>query len=166
MAMGKFHRHEWQLKPAYTEPAADGPCACAIARRVPRPSDASGKANIENCAVCQSRAAAGRLGTTDGWRLAAWLALEWLPTDEHGKHLSVVVRRDDRYHPVMSTLVEIESAAKQLPESDRQRLLISLIQSLRLTSQPLPPPRLFSLEEMRGWMDEDEADLKSLRVQK
>ena len=66
----------------------------------------------------------------------------------------------------MSTLVEIESAAKQLPESDRQQLLISLMQSLRLTSQPLPPPRLFSLEEMQGWMDEDEADLKSLRVQK
>ncbi len=83
-----------------------------------------------------------------------------------GKHLSVVVRRDDGYYLVMSTLVEIEAAAKQLPESDRQRLLISLIQSLRLTSQPLPPPRLFSLEEMQGWMDEDEADLKSLRVQK
>jgi hypothetical protein len=83
-----------------------------------------------------------------------------------GKHLSVVVRRDDGYYHVMSTLVEIESAAKQLPESDRQRLLISLIQSLGLTSQPLPPPRLFSLEEMQGWMDEDEADLKSLRVQK
>ena len=66
----------------------------------------------------------------------------------------------------MSTLVEIESAARQLPEIDRQRLLISLMQSLRLTSQPLPPPRLFSLEEMQGWMDEDEADLKSLRVQK
>ena len=83
-----------------------------------------------------------------------------------GKHLSVVVRRDDGYYPVMSTLVEIESAAKQLPESDRQQLLISLMQSLRLTSQPLPPPRLFSFEEMQGWMDEDEADLKSLRVQK
>ena len=83
-----------------------------------------------------------------------------------GTQLAVVVRRDDGYYTVMSTLVEIESAAKQLPESDRQQLLISLMQSLRLTSQPLPPPRLFSLEEMRGWMDEDEADLKSLRVQK
>ncbi len=64
---------------------------------------------------------------------------------------------------LMSTLVEIESAAKQLPESDRQRLLISLMQSLRLTDQPLPAPRLFSVEEMQGWMDEDEADLKALR---
>jgi len=63
----------------------------------------------------------------------------------------------------MSTLVEIETAAKQLPEGDRQRLLISLMQSLRLTSQPLPAPRLFSVEEMQGWMDEDEADLKALR---
>ncbi len=28
--------------------------------------------------VCQSRVAAGRLGASGGWRLAAWLALEWL----------------------------------------------------------------------------------------
>ena len=69
------------------------------------------------------------------------------------------------YHLVMSTLVEIETAAKHLPESDRQRLLISLMQSLRLTSQPLPAPRLFSVEEMQGWMDEDEADLNALRGQ-
>lgn len=65
----------------------------------------------------------------------------------------------------MSTLVEIESAAKQLSESERQRLLISLMQSLRLTGQPLPPPRLFPVEEMQGWMDEDEAGLKALRGQ-
>jgi hypothetical protein len=63
----------------------------------------------------------------------------------------------------MSTLVEIETAAKQLPESDRQRLLISLVQSLHLTTEPLPAPRLFTVEEMQGWMDEDEADLKALR---
>lgn len=61
--------------------------------------------------------------------------------------------------------MEIESAAKQLPESDRQQLLISLIQSLRLTGQPLPPPRLFSVEQMQAWMDEDEADLKAIRDQ-
>ena len=65
----------------------------------------------------------------------------------------------------MSTLVEIESAARQLPEIDRQRLLISLMQSLRLPNQPLPAPKLFSVEEMQGWMDEDEADLKALRGQ-
>jgi hypothetical protein len=76
---------------------------------------------------------------------------------------SIVAGYDGGYDPTMSTLVEIESAAKQLPESDRQRLLISLMQSLRLTSQPLPVPRLFSIEEMQGWMDEDEADLKTLR---
>ena len=28
--------------------------------------------------VCQPRVAAGRLGASGGWRLAAWLALEWL----------------------------------------------------------------------------------------
>jgi hypothetical protein len=28
----------------------------------------------------QSRVAAGRLGAAGGWRLAAWLALEWLPS--------------------------------------------------------------------------------------
>jgi hypothetical protein len=29
--------------------------------------------------ACLSRVAAGRLGASGGWRLAAWLALEWLP---------------------------------------------------------------------------------------
>ena len=29
--------------------------------------------------ACQSRVAAGRLGASGGWRLAAWLALEWMP---------------------------------------------------------------------------------------
>jgi len=65
----------------------------------------------------------------------------------------------------MSTLIEIELAARQLPAADRQRLLIALAESLRLTGQPLPEPRVFSVAEMQGWMDEDEKDLKQLRGQ-
>jgi len=63
----------------------------------------------------------------------------------------------------MSTLTEIESAARQLQPSERQRLLISIAESLRLDGQPLPEPSEFSLAEMEGWMDEDEQDLKELR---
>ena len=36
--------------------------------------------------VCRSRVAAGRLGASGGWRLAAWLALEWLPTAHFREH--------------------------------------------------------------------------------
>lgn len=63
----------------------------------------------------------------------------------------------------MTTLTEIESAARQLPAGDRQRLLIALAESLRQMGQPLPEPRVFSTDEMQGWMDEDEKDLKQLR---
>jgi hypothetical protein len=65
----------------------------------------------------------------------------------------------------MSTLAEIETAARQLPADDSQRLLISLAESLRLSGQSLREPRVFSTTEMQGWMDEDENDLKQLRVQ-
>ena len=65
----------------------------------------------------------------------------------------------------MSTLVDIETAAKKLSANDRQRLLISLAESLRLSGQTLPEPRVFSTAEMEGWMDEDEKDLRQLRGQ-
>jgi hypothetical protein len=65
----------------------------------------------------------------------------------------------------MSTLVEIESAAKRLPPGEKQQLLISIAKSLREEGLPLPEPRLFSPAEMQQWMDEDEQDMKRFRGQ-
>ncbi|HXE54225.1 MAG TPA: hypothetical protein VN541_14475 [Tepidisphaeraceae bacterium] len=66
----------------------------------------------------------------------------------------------------MSTLAEIELAARQLSPAERQQLLIRVAQSLREGGHPLPEPRDFSIEEMRAWMDEDERDYqKFLRGQ-
>jgi hypothetical protein len=63
----------------------------------------------------------------------------------------------------MSTLLEIEAAARKLPPNEKQELLILLAQSLRASGQPLPEPRQFSAAEIEAWMDEDAADLKKLR---
>jgi hypothetical protein len=67
------------------------------------------------------------------------------------------------YDVGMSTLVEIEAAARQLSSEEKQRLLVLVAQSLRAEGRPLPEPRRFSDEELKAWMDEDEADLRSLR---
>ena len=63
----------------------------------------------------------------------------------------------------MSTLLQIEAAARQLPLTDKQKLLVFVAQSLRAEGQPLPEPRQFSTAEMQGWMDEDEQDMRKLR---
>lgn len=60
----------------------------------------------------------------------------------------------------MSTLAEIELAARRLPPAEKQQLLVLVAQSLREQNLPLPQPRLFSPAEMQGWMDEDERDLR------
>jgi hypothetical protein len=56
----------------------------------------------------------------------------------------------------MSTLIEIESAARRLPTEEKQKLLILVAQILRDEGHALPEPRTFSVEEMQAWMDEDE----------
>jgi len=63
----------------------------------------------------------------------------------------------------MITMLEIQTSALKLPASDRQRLLLLLAESLRQEGQKLPPPRRFSLEEMQGWIEEDDASMKRLR---
>lgn len=63
----------------------------------------------------------------------------------------------------MSTLSEIESAARDLPAAQRQQLLVFLAKSLRAEGQSLPEPRHFSAAEMQSWMDEDDRDLKEFR---
>jgi len=61
----------------------------------------------------------------------------------------------------MSTVAEIELAARKLPPAEKQQLLMLIAQSLREKGQRLPEPRLFSRVEMQAWMDEDERDLNA-----
>ena len=67
------------------------------------------------------------------------------------------------YHADMSTLAEIELAARRLSSAERQQLLILVAQSLRAEGQRLPQPRIFTAGEMQAWMDEDERDLQQFR---
>jgi hypothetical protein len=63
----------------------------------------------------------------------------------------------------MSTFQEIVCAARQLSAKERQRLLISLAESLRAEEVLLPPPRRFTRAEIEGWIEEDERDLADYR---
>jgi hypothetical protein len=63
----------------------------------------------------------------------------------------------------MSTFQEILSAAWRLPADERQRLLISLAESLRAEGRSLPAPRSFTPAEIRAWIEEDERDLAEFR---
>ncbi len=60
----------------------------------------------------------------------------------------------------MSTLAEIEQAAGTLAPKEQQELLLFLAERLRAQRAELPEPRLFALEQLQAWMDEDEADLR------
>jgi hypothetical protein len=64
----------------------------------------------------------------------------------------------------MKTLVEIESAVTELPPAQRTELQLFVAQSLREEQVPLPEPRLFSDEQLRAWMDEDEAAMRRFRA--
>lgn len=64
----------------------------------------------------------------------------------------------------MKTLVEIERAVEELPSSQKTELLLFVAQSLREAQAPLPEPRLFSDEQLRAWMDEDEAAMRRFRA--
>ena len=62
----------------------------------------------------------------------------------------------------MSTLLEIEKAAELLPRDQQRELFGFLLEKLRVDGPPLVAPRIFSVGEMKAWMDEDEADLRDL----
>lgn len=65
----------------------------------------------------------------------------------------------------MSTLQEIETAAQQLPEDQKEGLLLFIAADLRAKrSANLPPVRRFSKEEMDAWIAEDEADMRSFNA--
>jgi dsDNA-binding SOS-regulon protein len=65
----------------------------------------------------------------------------------------------------MTTLLEIESAAKQLPAKQKEALLLFLADALRSEREAmLPPPRKFTKEEIAAWIAEDENDLRRIRA--
>lgn len=63
----------------------------------------------------------------------------------------------------MTTLAEIESAAVSLSPAEKQELMLFLASRLRAEGGVLPEPRMFTQEEMAGWIAEDEADMRRLR---
>lgn len=64
----------------------------------------------------------------------------------------------------MKTLDEIERAVEELPSAQKTELLQFVAQSLREEQAPLPEPRLFSDDQLRTWMDEDEAAMRRFRA--
>jgi hypothetical protein len=64
----------------------------------------------------------------------------------------------------MKTLAEIERAVEQLPPAHKTELLLFVAQNLRREQAPLPEPRLFSDEQLRAWIDEDQAAMSRFRT--
>jgi len=60
----------------------------------------------------------------------------------------------------MATLLEIENAAETLPEPQQRELLLFLVEQLRSKGPLFPEPRVFSKEQIQGWIDEDEEDMR------
>jgi hypothetical protein len=60
----------------------------------------------------------------------------------------------------MKTLTEIEQAVEGLPSGQKTELLLFVARSLREAQAPLPEPRLFSDEQIQGWLDEDEQAMR------
>jgi len=56
----------------------------------------------------------------------------------------------------MTTLAEIEAAADQLRPEEKQELIFFLATRLRASGAELPPPRVFSKEQIAQWIADDE----------
>jgi hypothetical protein len=56
----------------------------------------------------------------------------------------------------MTTLAEIKKAIETLSLEEKEQLLEKLLVSLRKTEGELPPPRLYSPEEIAAMLAEDE----------
>ena len=63
----------------------------------------------------------------------------------------------------MSTLPEIQAAVDALPPEQKQELLMFLAARLRAERADLPAPRTFTSEQIGGWIEEDESDMRRLR---
>jgi hypothetical protein len=59
----------------------------------------------------------------------------------------------------LSTLAEIETAVTALPAPEKAQLLLFVAAQLRAEGA-LPEPRLFPVEQIEAWMDEDEEDMR------
>ncbi len=83
-------------------------------------------------------------------------------SDEDLKRGGTLGLLDARGYPLgMSTLAEIEAAVDRLPDEQKQELLLFLAMRLR-AGVPSPEPREFSPQQLAGWIEEDEADLRNL----
>ncbi|HSF48909.1 MAG TPA: hypothetical protein VLA73_11175 [Burkholderiales bacterium] len=63
----------------------------------------------------------------------------------------------------MTTFSQIESAARGLSAEEKQRLLVSLAESLRAEGRSLPAPRRFTSAEIETWIEDDERDMELYR---
>ena len=63
----------------------------------------------------------------------------------------------------MSTLAEIEAAAKALPVNEQSELVRKLMHHIRRSGSLLAVPRKFTAEEMKEWFDEDEREGRAIR---
>jgi len=63
----------------------------------------------------------------------------------------------------MSTLMEIQQATLKLPAEEQKRLPRFLLRILPVNEAELPEPRIFSNEEIQGWLAEDEASMRRFR---
>lgn len=64
------------------------------------------------------------------------------------------------YDKLMSNLAEIEAAVQGLSPEEKQRLLRFVAASVGSTVLEMPEPRDFSLQQMQGWIAEDEEDMR------
>lgn len=64
----------------------------------------------------------------------------------------------------MSTLLEIEKATAELSADEQKELLRFLLRIIPVEEAALPEPRLFSPEQLKAWMDEDEEDMRKFRA--
>ncbi|MDB6057804.1 MAG: hypothetical protein JWO95_1648 [Verrucomicrobiales bacterium] len=63
----------------------------------------------------------------------------------------------------MSTLAEIEQAAEKLPLQEKTELLRFMLRIVPVDQSQLPEARVFSKEEVQGWLEEDEASMRRFR---
>ena len=76
----------------------------------------------------------------------------------------IASRETECQNVAMKTLAEIEHAVEELPPAQKTELLLFVAKSLRGQQAPLPKPRLFSDEQLRAWMDEDEEAMRRFRA--
>ena len=60
----------------------------------------------------------------------------------------------------MSKLNELEAGSEDLTPEEKQQLILFLATRLRAGGSSLPDPRTYSIEQVNGWIAEDEADMR------